>query len=225
MHFGVVVADVPSARLTSVLDEVAPRFVDSGPLATLDELDSSGENGWELGIGDLDDRGFLWDGTLLLSSHADLLTRVSAATGGLVIGCGAETVSGTFYLAAARADRLLRHYFQCNADLARPYSMGPPLPGEEADKLDDIDGGGLFAILAAHGFDYDRWYDRAPKRRLSWTAEYLDQPDSLPWAGPAEAALERHRVEYKLAPGDMPPIVVQARVVASSSKKPWWRFW
>jgi len=56
MHFGVVVADVPSERLIAALDAVAPRFADRGPLEALEDLDTSGENEWELAAGDLDGR-------------------------------------------------------------------------------------------------------------------------------------------------------------------------
>jgi hypothetical protein len=224
MHFGVVIADVPATRLIAAFDAVVPRFTDVGPLASLDELDPSGEI-WQLAAGDLDGHSCLVDESLLLSSDADLLVRVATSTGGLVLACGAETVSGTFILVAARGDRLIRHYFQCNADLSRPYSSGEPLPGEAGERLDDIDGDGLFAVLAANGLDFGRWQERAPKRHVTWTADYLAQAGPSTWSGPAVAALERHRTEHRLAPGTEPPLTVQVRVVGAPVKKPWWRFW
>jgi hypothetical protein len=225
MHFGVVAADVPSAKLIEAFDALAPRFSDRGPLASLDELYVSGENEWELAAGDVNGHGCIVDGTFILSSDADLLVRVAAATEGLVIGCGAETVSGTFYLVAARGHELLRHYFHCNADLARPYSSGNPLPGESTSRLDDIDGGGMLAVLAAHRIDYEAWLARAAKRKVSWSSDYLEQGDGAPWKGAAEAALERHRTEHRLATGKAPPIKVEVRVAPAPVKKPWWRFW
>lgn len=225
MHFGVMAADVPSARLIEALDGLAPRFSDRGPLASLDELDVSGENEWELGAGDMDGYSCIVDGTFMLSSDADLIARVAASTQGLVIGCGAETVSGTFYLVAARDDELLRHYFQCNTDLARPYSWGNPLAGESGARLDDVDGAGMRAVLAASGIDYERWLARAAKRKVTWSADYLEQDGPAPWTGSAAAALERHRAEHRLAPGAVSPIRAEVRVAQPPAKKPWWRFW
>jgi hypothetical protein len=222
MHFGVVVSDVDSTRLINALDALAPRFSDRGPLASVEDLDMSGE---ELAVGDADGRSCLLDGAYMLSSDADLLSRVAVSTGGLVIGAGAETVSGTFYLVVARGDQLIRHYFQCDSDLARPYSVGEPVAGESGAALDDIDGAGLSAVLAAHGFDYDRWRARGPKRKVTWTADHLAHGGPTPWAGPADAALERHRSAHQLAPGTEPPITVQVRVAPAPPKKPWWRFW
>jgi hypothetical protein len=240
MHFGFVVADVPASKLVAALDEIAPQFVDHGPITSLEEIEAFAETGWELAVGDLGDRCCLFDGTYTIASDADLIARVAARTGGLVIGCSAETVSGSFDLVVARGERLLRHYSQCDSSLTEPYSMGDAMPGEDPDELDDIDGAGLMAVAAAHGFDYERWYEQSAKRKLVWNARHLEGSAHLPWKGAQAAALDKHHAAYAHPPGEEPKIGLLMREIpaqparpprqlfdqaTSPSKKPWWRFW
>jgi len=162
MHFGIVVADVDAARFIAALDAAAPRFVDRGTIDSLDELATAGDPEWQVAVGELEGRAYLVDSFAPASSDVDVIVAASAATGGLVIGCGAETISDTVYLIAARAGRLLRDYSAVSGDVS---SKGAPIPGEPKG---DLDAAALFAVLAAHGFDYERWYRAAPKRRLVW---------------------------------------------------------
>ena len=45
MHFGFVVADVPASRLIATLDEIAPKFVDAGPIGSLEGIEAFAETG------------------------------------------------------------------------------------------------------------------------------------------------------------------------------------
>jgi hypothetical protein len=124
MHFGVLAAELPARALLERLDAYVPRFLDRGTVSSLRAFDlheATHDEGWDLAIGELEGKAYLLDPLFLLSGmKPDLIAALAASSGKLVIGCGAETVSGTFYCVVARGDEVLRHYFQCNSTLAEP---------------------------------------------------------------------------------------------------------
>jgi hypothetical protein len=60
------------------------------------------DEGWVLAIGERDGRALLLDTSMVFSEEADLILAMSERLG-LVVGAGAETLSGTYWLTAARA--------------------------------------------------------------------------------------------------------------------------
>jgi hypothetical protein len=244
MHFGVVASELTLAELLTAIGEKLPRMIDHGAIASLGDIEGATDEGFDLVVGDLEGRGYLLDSSYLLSGgEPDLIAAIASSSGKLIVGCGAETVSGTFYCVAARGDKLLRHYYQCNADLAVPFSSGTPFPSEPTSPLDDLYGGGFWTVLKDLGFDYERWEAESPKRRICWTADYLETRQPFPFAGPHSAAVDAHRNRHLLAKKDRPPIVLRmthpttgevidvptrARIgdtEPATTKKPWWRFW
>jgi len=188
MHFGILASELPSASLLTAIDSRLPRLLDQGPFSSLKDFRGAHDEGWDLAVGDLEGRGYMLDSSFLLSGmEPDLIADIAASSGKLLVGCGAETVSGSFYCVVVRGSDVRRHYFQCNADLAKPYSFGEPFPTEKKFPLDDLNGTGLLAVLKSFGFDYDRWMAEAEKRRVMWTADFfLKRSRPLTAAAPSQ---------------------------------------
>lgn len=130
-----------------------------------------------------------------LSAHGDFVRQLSGELQAMVVGCGAETVSGTFWVFAAENGRVLRSYWSCAFDLATAFDEGDWC--RDLD-LEARDGEGLFALLRRAGFDYDAFAVDAPKRTLVSPLE-LRLPN-----GALHERLERHRDANRL-PEDVRP--------------------
>jgi hypothetical protein len=237
MHFGVLASEVGTAQLFAMLEKLAPTFVEGKPVPSLADVDLSdlaADDGWGLIAGDVDGRGLIVDSSYILSgSEPDLIAHLARETGKLVIGALAETVSGSFTYVVARGDRLLRHYDQCNMAVAVAYSQGEPFACERDNPLDDLDGSGIWAMLAELGFDFDRWDSQAAKRRVMWKT---DATRAMP-KGPLAEAIAAHRTLHAYAEGEQPTPEIRVRgaqadgrvawdiATATPPKKPWWRFW
>jgi hypothetical protein len=114
MHFGVLVADMSWPDLLVRLETQTGVFIDQGIVEDLDEFDLAPEGkDFLLLAGELDGKAYLFDTSFFLSGTPDFITNIAADSGKLVIGCGAETVSGTYYLVVARGEEVLRHYYNC----------------------------------------------------------------------------------------------------------------
>jgi hypothetical protein len=162
--------------------------------------------GWRLAVGELDERTQILDTSMLLSADGDAIVSVSAELATIVVGCGAETTSGTYWLFAAEQGRLLRAYWACHTDMRRPWSTGDPLPSEARHPLEDLDGHGLIAVLAGFGFDHERWSARDDLRELVF------EPTDLPAAdGPLSMELDAFRRSVAIPEGQRPSPVVVAR--------------
>ena len=61
--------------------------------------------------------------------------------------CGAETVSGTYWLTAARDGKPLRFVFWSSAGMTKGMAMGEPLPSEEEHPIVDSTGDGVLAAM------------------------------------------------------------------------------
>jgi len=241
LHFGVLAGELSAAALVAEIGARAPRMVEQGPLASLAGFKSANDDGWDLAVGDLDGRGYILDESWAISgSEPDLVADIAASTGALLVGCGGETVSGTFYCVVAQGSKILRHYYHCETELAEPYSVGPPFPSERSAPLDDLQGAGFWEVMKSLGFDLPRWEIEAEKRRVTWTADYLETNQAFPCKGPLAAAIDHHRQKYLLKPEDRPPLTIRltdsmgqvidvatgARASAPAKpRKPWWRFW
>jgi hypothetical protein len=182
MHFGVIAAHGTAEVLLSALG-AAGSFTAGGDIASFDDApdaDAAGER--TLIAGDLDQRAYLLDAGLMLSTDPDLIVDASRQLSGPVVAAGAETTSGTYFLIAAIDGRLERCHWLGLGQYSKPYDVGEPLPGEPPDGLDDVDGQRLMGVLGAAGFDVDGWRDRG--RKVVVDAAYGD-----PLSGPASDAM------------------------------------
>lgn len=186
MHFGILAARCPLSTLEA---ELAPLGVVAG-----DEVASDDELPEELVAGEHRGRSYVVDPMFELSAHGDFVRALSERLQTLVVGCGAETVSGTYWVFAAENGQALRNFWSCAFDLATAFDEGDWC--RDLD-LQDVDGSGMFALLRRAGFDYDEFFAGARKRELvSPTALHLPN-------GPLHTRLERHRDVNRLLPDDV----------------------
>ncbi|HEX4460664.1 MAG TPA: hypothetical protein VIA18_21945 [Polyangia bacterium] len=195
MHFGILAVRAPLAALT---DRLAPFGVGLG-----DELTRDEDLPEELVAGEHAGQSYVVDPLFDLSAHGDFVRQLSAELQTMVVGCGAETVSGTFWVFAAENGRALRSYWSCAFDLATAFDEGDWC--RDLD-LESRDGEGMFTLLRRAGFDYETFFADAPKRTLESPLEALRLPN-----GALHERLERHRDTNRL-PEDVrsaPPLDVR----------------
>ncbi|MET7400560.1 hypothetical protein ABZS66_44490 [Dactylosporangium sp. NPDC005572] len=130
LHTGYIVA---TATQSALLDELSRH---AGEFTLGEEVGRAEDAELDVGqldmlIGELDGRAFLIDGPMVLSGHPDMIVAMSARLG-TVLGCGAETVSGSYWLTAARDEKLLRYIFVSYAGMTRGMAVGDPLPFDDA---------------------------------------------------------------------------------------------
>jgi hypothetical protein len=186
MHFGILAARCPLSTLEA---ELAPLGVSAG-----DDVTSDDELPEELVAGEHHGRSYVVDPMFELSAHGDFVRALSERLQTLIIGCGAETVSGTYWVFAAENGQALRSFWSCAFDLATAFDEGDWC--RDLD-LQDVDGRGMFALLRRGGFDYDEFFAGARKRELV-SPMTLHLPN-----GPLHARLERHRDLNRLLDDDV----------------------
>jgi predicted DNA-binding WGR domain protein len=197
MHHGILVATAGFEATVAAVDARMPMLrigTGRGSLDTLD-LDPTDE-GWRLAGGELEGRTYLLDTSMLLSTDGDAIVDVSRELGCLVVGCGQETTSGTYWLYAADNGHLLRAYWNSYGDMQAAWTRGDPLESEELQPLEDLDGDGLIAALATLGFDYEAWASRDDLRELTY-----DLGDAEVAEGALAAELEAFRDSVAIAQG------------------------
>lgn len=216
MHHGILAVHLPWAEL---LDRLHPRtggFLDLGAVESIDALgldlfEGSEDGGYPIVGGEHEGRSYVLDSLYRLTMYdPDFLLRLSEEADTLVVGCGAETMSGSYSFLAARSGELLRYYYDCQALISEPFEEGAPLPTEEELPFDDFDGRGILAGLAQFGFDYDGWYHRGLRRNLHYLPTGPDPADDL---GEGSLGMRRaeHVMEFELPEDQRPPIVMFTR--------------
>src|SRR5512139_2853223 len=102
MHHGLIAATATQERLLAELGRHAGDFVllDDAAAAPYDVGLATDDEGWVMAVGERDGKAFLLDTSMFLSEDADLILAMSERLG-LVVGGGAETVSGSYWLTAA----------------------------------------------------------------------------------------------------------------------------
>jgi hypothetical protein len=206
MHFGIIAGRAP-------LDLIIQAFCESGAelslVKTLDRLEDAPHSGNTTYIiaGEHAGASYLVDETMVLSAgQADLLSMAARHTGAIVVGCGAETVSGTFWFSAFDGPDMLRMFFMCRSNLAVPFSEGKPFHCETTHPLDmDWDGDGIRSALGELGFDYDAWLDAGPYQLLELGGV------SGPANQPLEDAQREHWKRNQLASDERPEISLVQR--------------
>jgi hypothetical protein len=191
MHHGILAATVSQADLLAELERHTGEFVVGAPVASpYDAEPAAMDRGWRMAIGERDGQAFLLDSSMVISDSPDMLVAMSVRLG-TVVGCGAETVSGSYWLTAARDGGLLRFVFIDHAGMTRGMAMGDPLPSEAQHPIEDFDGEGLLGAMATLGLDARPWLDAGPAVVVDYDGV------RLPEDGPIERVRSTHTERYK----------------------------
>lgn len=195
MHHGILAATASQAELLADLERHTGEFVVGSSVGCpYDAEPAAMDQGWRMAIGERDGQAFLLDSSMVISDSPDMLVAMSARLG-TVVGCGAETVSGSCWLTAARDGGLLRLVFVQHAGMTRGMAIGDPLASEAEQPIEDLDGGGLLAAMATLGLHARAWLDAGP-------AVVVDYDGArFPDGGPIEQVRSAHYERYQ-RPGD-----------------------
>jgi hypothetical protein len=158
------------------------------------------DDGWRMAYGEHAGRSYVLDTSMVLSADGDAVVAASLDLGSVVVGCGEETSSGSYWLFAAENGRLLRGYWNCYTDMQEPWSRGELLVSEASEPLEDLDGAGLRAALTSLGFDYDAWAGGTDMRELT----YIPSEEAPAARGPLDLELEEFRKSVE-TPGRKQP--------------------
>jgi hypothetical protein len=194
LHNGYIVANASQSDLLEELSRHTGEFsVDTVVEHTRNaELDSSR---FDLMLGEANGCAFLVDTSMSLSDSPDMIVAMSRQLG-TVLGCGAETVSGSYWLTAARDGNLLRYVFVSHAAMTRGMAIGDPLPSEDEHPIEDISGNGVFAAMAAFGLDPSVWLESGPATVVKY--DFSRHADK----GEIEAIRRGHYERYQRRDGD-----------------------
>lgn len=216
MHFGILVADMPWETFFPLLSSKTGRFIPQGPVDNLDELElDPTEEGHPIVAGEYRGKSYVLDTSMMMTmTGADFVAQLSKEAGALVIGCGAETTSGSYAFLAVRSGKVLRRFFDSQAFLSEPLDEGEDLPTEEDMPFEDLDGKGLIAALAHFGFDFDGWYKEGERVQYLYTSDESknsDEERGVLLKGPLADSMNDHYGEYALAEDERPTIVLYTR--------------
>lgn len=180
-HCGYIAANLAWPNLLSLLTKEAGDFIDRGKVENPETYDWSwASEGYLLLAGELGPNSYLVDSHQLLSSNPDFIAWLASASGALVVGHGAETVSGSYWFTAAKGSNVLRQYSYCGELSLDPYTFGEPFPTEDAHPLNDGPAlKGQWEVLGHLGFDYDRWFGSGLRRCLLFTEATLPKEGML----------------------------------------------
>jgi hypothetical protein len=208
MHFGILCAQMPWPELHLHLVNCTLSNDDKGPLDNLDPVHEYRDSGVALGVGTWQERAYAYDPMMLYSGmDPDFIVHLAKISGKLVIGCGAETVSGSYWFFAAQGGEILRFYSNCHAVLRSPFSIGTPVPTESDLPFDgDLRGRGIIRALQHLGFDYDAWHKNAPKRFMIYHDDFLGK--NRPFSNQWESRLNEHSAANSLEDAERPEIAV-----------------
>jgi hypothetical protein len=212
MHFGILAADLPWSEFFPLLVSKTGQFLDQGPVDNLDELDlDPTSEGHQVVGGEYQGKSYLLDTSMTMTmTGADFVAELSQETGALVIGCGAETTSGSYAFLAVRAGEVLRRFFDSQAFLSEALDEGDLLPTEEDMPFEDLDGKGLIAALAHFGFDFEGWYQGGGRQRYIYTGDDKEDQGVL-CKGPLAESMNEHYGQYALADDERPSIMLYTR--------------
>ena len=137
---------------------------------------------------------YLLDPSMVLSTDPDLVAGLAAELSCLVVGGGAETVSGTFWLNAADGPDVLRLYFHVLATMTEPFELGDPMPSEATVDWTDVDGDGVLARVRDLGLGTGvlEHGPAVPGRGVAWVGVEPVVP------GPLGAQVEQHCARHRV---------------------------
>jgi len=138
------------------------------------------------------ERCYVLDKAMVISSLPDTVVALSRQLSCEVVGAGAETVSGSFWLTAARNGRLALLHYDQKVSIAEPLHLGMRLPCEQAHPSDHPDGNGILAAIATLGFSVPVLMQGTPDggRRWRWAAR------RIPESGAVQKRIDEHRERY-----------------------------
>ncbi|MGH9131519.1 MAG: hypothetical protein ACRDWV_07570 [Acidimicrobiales bacterium] len=179
MQLGLIAAECEWPPLHQALEVRCGTIQDQGAVGAGEWLNHP--NGQDvLNVAWEDGRCYVLEPAMILSADSDLILELSRALSCMVVGAGAETVSGSFWFTAADGGSLRRLHFDVKVSVEDPLDLGEPLSSEPTDDWDDPDGEGIFARLAALGFDPEVGLEGRPGgRRPLWLGEVLPEPGEL----------------------------------------------
>lgn len=192
MHFGIVASRSSLEGLFRVLGELGCRLRPVRPLNALEDAPQD-RSATYLIAGESDGASYLIDPAMLLSAgEPDLLAALAHRTGTVVVGCGAETGSGTFWFTAFDGQELRRMFWMCRSDLSTPFGLGKAFGSEASHPLDaGLDAPGIFAALGELGFDFKAWHATGPYQLL--TLENMPKRSDRPLEVGLKEHCSRHR--------------------------------
>lgn len=218
MHFGILAADLPWSKFQPLLWSRTGRFLDQGEVeegASTDDLDlEPNDEGYPTLAGEYQGRAYVLDTSSMMSMiGVDFIAELSKAADTLVIGCGAETVSGTYFFLAARSGEVLRQFYHCQALIAEPLDEGEWLPTEDEKPFEDYDGDGLIAALSHFGFDFDGWSREGRRWLYLYTADEVKASEErgVLLKGPLAERMDEHNATYFLSEEERPSIQLITR--------------
>jgi hypothetical protein len=202
LHCGYLAADMTWEDLLARLKSQAGDFIDLGIVADPESLPSRQAEGYGLFVREVGGKSYVLDTHLALSNDPDLVAFLAADSGAVVVGFGAETVSGSYWFIAARGRILLRHYHaigDAGPGFLHPietFDRGEPFPSEAAHPLDDGPGlEGQRRAVHALGFEDDAiGFDTRPPRAVTFTESVL------PPFGPLARDEEEHFRRFSRPP-------------------------
>lgn len=220
MHFGILAANTSWAALQRKLLHRAGEVSPAGDTRDFEHLKGQNTDLFVLVAGDYAGKAYVIDESFILSmAYPDLIVALSADVGGRVVGCGAETVSGSFNMTFADNGELKRLYHHCHMAISKPFQLGDPLPCERRVGYEQLDGEGLFAALSEAGFDYQRFYENGNH------SCYLFKPNDerikeMETGSPAKR-LKAHHEECKWPEGQAPQPTVVFRGIVQQPRGLW----
>jgi hypothetical protein len=208
MHHGIVAADASADLLVVALNAQHPTIAPGPGRGSFDDLNlEDTDDGWHMAFGEHAGRSYVLDTSMVLSAAGDAVVAASRELGGVVVGCGEETTSGSYWLFAADNGRLLRGYWNCYTDMTEPWSKGEPLASEASEPIEHLDGAGLMTALESLGFDYDAWAGGTDLRELIYNPSYDESPVER---GALRDEIEEFRKSVEFPEGKQPkPTVIR----------------
>jgi hypothetical protein len=193
MHHGILAATGSLDDLVRALTVETGDLMVSGEPKKIADIDFSDRaDGWVLAAGEMSGNAYIFDTSFLLSDPPDMIVRLSRHLG-LVAGCGAETVSGSYYLTIARDGELRRFLWIQHAGMTKGMAVGEPLACEEREdfQFDALDGSGLDKAMVEIGLDPWGWLRDGLAQPLFYTCA------RRPEDGPVTKLRMQHYEQYQ----------------------------
>jgi len=210
MHFGIVAAGAPWRQTLRALQQLTGDFLTLGMVHRLGDWDlKTARQALPVVGGEFAAKSYLLDSSMLLATDFDLLLELSRSIGGVVAGCCAETMSGSYYWTSADRGVLSRLYGVCRLAIKQPFQVGAPLATEAEFPFEDSDGTGVMRALAHLGFCYSGWTSRGSKT----ACRYQGRLGEAKFTRPIKGAFENHwRAFESLEFNSSRPMVVSRRL-------------
>jgi hypothetical protein len=205
MHGGFIVTRCGWLDLRRVLEDHCGPLAEDGtvPQAAWSRL-PRGEAVLHVGVHQ--GRCYVLDPLMALSSDSDVIVTLSRLLSCLVLGAGAETVSGTFWFTAASKGRLLRLHYDQKVSITEPFDRGPRLATEDLTPFDHPEGTGILAPVHAGGDDVSMLLDGPAEGGM----RFRYAGDRFPERGQLGQKIDEHtRMHLRPDADDWKPAVVR----------------